>query len=446
MKNICNIILILLISVLASAEESGHTPQVDELTQAYQREILFLSTYKRELQSKIETVKGSLGKKVIEAEAELKQMENHWLKSQTDNEVMPQKLGEIERDYENKQENRELLQTTLKQAQYSEKNTAQGVVDNEAPLLEQIKKVYFESTAAMARTSQVTMSPGTFYLKSGEEQKGNIIQLGAFARYAEDNGKIAALYPSGGGTFRVWKWLGSEAASLKQSKIPGNIQFFLYENAEKEFTAQKEKTIMDVMQAGGLIGWIIVVMGIFALIISGLRFLLLRKAETSNTGMVDAALAKVKAGEISEAQHILLRENNAVGRVLNKTLSYLKTEPQKVEDAIMEAILKESQTIDRFGVVILVIASVAPLMGLLGTVTGMISTFDIITLYGTGNPKLLSGGISEALVTTMFGLIVAIPALLIGQYLSSKTENIKNDMEKWALATCNAYNNQKGEA
>jgi biopolymer transport protein ExbB len=112
----------------------------------------------------------------------------------------------------------------------------------------------------------------------------------------------------------------------------------------------------------------------------------------------------------------------------------------------MEAILKESQLIDRFGVVILVIASVAPLMGLLGTVTGMISTFDIITLYGTGNPKLLSGGISEALITTMFGLIVAIPALLIGQFLSAKTESIKSDMEKWALATCNAFQQRREEA
>lgn len=443
MKQICNIILFTFLASLAQAQEETNQPQVSELTKAYQREILFLSTYKKELQNKVETIKHSLGRKVSDGEKQLKEMESHWLAMQTDNEVTLQKLSAIERDYENKQENKDLLQTTLKQAQLSLKNTTEDAIAKDKNLLTQIQGVFLRAQEDLKTSVQITDSKGRFYSKKGEEQEGKIIALGSIARFANVDGKIAALYPSGGGTFRVWKWLDSSARVLSQGKLPSSLKLLLFENSEKEFQMAHEKTVMDVLRSGGLIGWLIIALGLIALIISILRFLLLKRAQNGTEGLLQKVIMEIKMGDLDQAQHMLLAQNNAITRVLAKTLSYLKSEPQKVEDAIQEAILKESQMIDRFGVVILVIASVAPLMGLLGTVSGMISTFDIITLYGTGNPKLLSGGISEALVTTMFGLIVAIPALLVGQFLSAKTEHIKSDMEKWALATCNAFKNKK---
>jgi len=101
--------------------------------------------------------------------------------------------------------------------------------------------------------------------------------------------------------------------------------------------------------------------------------------------------------------------------------------------------LHESTHLNRFGAVIMVIAAVSPLLGLLGTVTGMISTFDVITEFGTGDPKLLSGGISIALVTTQLGLIVAIPLLLLGNMLSGWAERIKDDIERSALRVINQF-------
>jgi len=112
---------------------------------------------------------------------------------------------------------------------------------------------------------------------------------------------------------------------------------------------------------------------------------------------------------------------------------------EQLEDIVNESILHESSHLDRFGSFILVIAAVSPLLGLLGTVTGMISTFEVITEHGTGDPKLLSGGISVALVTTELGLIVAIPTLLIGNLLSGWAERIKDDMQKAALRVTNLY-------
>ena len=84
-----------------------------------------------------------------------------------------------------------------------------------------------------------------------------------------------------------------------------------------------------------------------------------------------------------------------------------------------------------------VIALISPLLGLLGTVTGMISTFHVITLYGTGDPRMMSGGISEALVTTMLGLAVAIPIMLMHTFLSRRVEHIIGDMEEKAVALTN---------
>ena len=95
---------------------------------------------------------------------------------------------------------------------------------------------------------------------------------------------------------------------------------------------------------------------------------------------------------------------------------------------------------------ILMIAGVAPLLGLLGTVTGMIQTFDVITEFGTSDPKLLAGGIAVALVTTEQGLIVAIPCLLLGNLLSGWADRIKDDMEKGALKVINLYQERREQS
>lgn len=437
MKLLRNIIVLIAIHCTAHAEEAKVPPPLDELSTAYQREILFLSTYKKELAKKLESVHGSLGKKLKDGQKELDGLEKQWLSLQTGNEMLLQRLTDVERDFEGRKENEDLLQTTLKQANNSEKT------DKEQPMLAQMETIFAKAMDELGASGRISSKEGEFYQMNGEQDKGTIHQLGDIARFAEKNGKVAALYPSGGNNFKVWKWLGSDANSIKEGAVPANLQAFIYESAEKEFVPEKEKTLKEVIKAGGLVGYIIIALGFFALAVTFIRLWLLRKADSRNDQLLENVIEKVAANDIDEAQHMLMQESNAINRILSKTLSFLKSEPNKVEDAILEAILKESQAIDRFGVVILVIASVAPLLGLLGTVTGMIATFDVITLYGTANPKLLSGGISEALVTTMLGLIVAIPGLLVGSFLNSKTDKIKTDMEKWALATCNAFKNRE---
>ena len=110
---------------------------------------------------------------------------------------------------------------------------------------------------------------------------------------------------------------------------------------------------------------------------------------------------------------------------------------------VTEALLAEQPRIERFGVPIMVIAAVAPLLGLLGTVTGMIGTFDVITQFGTGDPKMLSGGISEALVTTQMGLIVAIPMLLLGNLLGARATTLLDQVERGTMRLVNVHDRSR---
>jgi biopolymer transport protein ExbB len=96
--------------------------------------------------------------------------------------------------------------------------------------------------------------------------------------------------------------------------------------------------------------------------------------------------------------------------------------------------LRELPRLERFITPLKVLAAVAPLLGLLGTVTGMIKTFQVITVFGTGDPRLMAGGISEALVTTQLGLMVAIPVLVAAGLLARRAQRIAGDMEEKAVA------------
>ena len=101
-------------------------------------------------------------------------------------------------------------------------------------------------------------------------------------------------------------------------------------------------------------------------------------------------------------------------------------------------ILRQGAQLDRHVETILVLASLAPLIGLLGTVSGMITTFEVISLFGTGNAKALAGGISEALITTQTGLVVALPGLLAGNFIRRRVERLKARMERFRLALIEA--------
>ncbi|MDQ7042183.1 MAG: MotA/TolQ/ExbB proton channel family protein, partial [Sulfurimonas sp.] len=267
---------------------------------------------------------------------------------------------------------------------------------------------------------------------------------GNIAAFGIASSAKGALAPAGNGEYKIWnKDTASTALAFAAGKTPRDIQIFIYENLDKDVEYTKEKTVEDTIKGGGTIGYIILALGALGLVLVLLRVILLAKSGSSVTEITDIVISKVEAGKGHEALDAIKDYKGSTARVIKATLRNINKDRAHIEDIVTENILNESTNIDKFGNFVLVLAAVAPLLGLLGTVTGMIATFDIITTHGTGDPKLLSGGISEALVTTMLGLVVAIPLLLLGNLLSGWASSIKDSMEQSALHIVNLFEMNK---
>jgi biopolymer transport protein ExbB len=196
-----------------------------------------------------------------------------------------------------------------------------------------------------------------------------------------------------------------------------------------------DASFREYLRRGGDVAHVIVGLGVVALVLVLLRAVILARTTKDPAALLDAVAPLVAAGRLDEALARCKATRGAAARVVEAMLPFVcqGAGSEKLESAAQERMVQEALRFERFETAILVSAAVAPLLGLLGTVTGMIATFDIITIYGTGDPKLLAGGISEALITTELGLEVAIPTLLLGNLLSSWTEGVRASMERAAL-------------
>ncbi len=126
--------------------------------------------------------------------------------------------------------------------------------------------------------------------------------------------------------------------------------------------------------------------------------------------------------------------NNPLGRVLGVYSKEHNRSVEALELRLLEAIVDEQQGLEKGLSMLKLLAALAPMLGLLGTVTGMIETFQVITQFGNGDPTVMAGGISMALVTTVLGLIAAMPLLLAHNMLSTQAENIRNILEKQGIS------------
>jgi biopolymer transport protein ExbB len=173
-------------------------------------------------------------------------------------------------------------------------------------------------------------------------------------------------------------------------------------------------TVKDRIQQGGIVGYCIIGLGIIGLLIAIWRFIGL----TTDSRKVTAQLKRDTAST-----------DNPLGRVLAAYESNRNADTETIELKLSEAALKEMPGLTKGLLFIKVISVVAPLMGLLGTVTGMIKTFQVITLYGAGDPKMMAGGISQALMTTVLGLVVAIPMVLLHTVVSGQSRKVINILQ-----------------
>ncbi len=187
---------------------------------------------------------------------------------------------------------------------------------------------------------------------------------------------------------------------------------------------------MDLLRSGGPVLIAILLVSLYALYLFFARFLKLSKERMDVDRLMVRVNAAVRERNLEMALVACENHGGPIARVLKAALTRLPYGRAAVEAAFQEATLEEEQQLTKGLRPLGTIAQIAPLLGLLGTVTGMIVAFSEISQQGTGNPAALADGIGQALVTTAAGLIVAIPALIGYNYLSSRVDNILLEIER----------------
>ena len=248
---------------------------------------------------------------------------------------------------------------------------------------------------------------------NGEQGEMEVVRIGVFNLVSDDgyleyndDGTISELLrqPEGRYLGTTGDMMGSgsdEVLDFGVDVTRGGILGLLVESP----------TIRDRIEQGGIVGYCIISLGLIGLLIAIWRWFGLSTASRK----VSAQLKRDTAST-----------DNPLGRVLAAAESNRGADTETLELKLSEAALKEMPGLTKGLLFIKVISVVAPLMGLLGTVTGMIKTFQVITLYGAGDPKMMAGGISQALMTTVLGLVVAIPMVLLHTIVSGQSRKIIN--------------------
>ncbi len=206
---------------------------------------------------------------------------------------------------------------------------------------------------------------------------------------------------------------------------------------EAEKIERVKDTIGEHIQKGGIVMYPILGLFAFAILIAIFKVFEILSVKRARARDLETILNHLKNNDPESALGYAKSVKGPVGEMLTAAVEYSDEEKEVIEEVLYEKIITTQPALERFLPIIAVTAATAPLLGLLGTVTGMIKTFKLITVYGTGDAQQLSVGISEALITTEFGLIVAIPTLILHAILSRAARGVVVSMEQTAVGFIN---------
>lgn len=314
-----------------------------------------------------------------------------------------------------------VLESSLVAAEQAERSTFLQVLGKgeTPPSIEDIKRLWTMVMTEVSESGKVVRFNATVIKPQGDEQLQpvtragvfNSVSNGAFLRYLPDSGKLVELSRQPAARFqRMATELesaqsGVVAMALDPSK--GAILSLMVQSPD----------LKERLGQGGAIGYLILVLGAIGVIIVAQRaigILLSRRAIDGQAGSKEA------------------NDKNPLGRLQKVAGEMSGDDLEAVGIRMDEQLAEESSLLNRGLPTVAVLAAVSPLLGLLGTVTGMIETFQSITLFGTGDPKLMSGGISQALITTQLGLAVAIPLVLFHSLLVGRVNRIVERLGKYS--------------
>lgn len=287
------------------------------------------------------------------------------------------------------------------------------------PDIEEIERLWYEVQREMVETGRVVKFTGNVVKPNGESASQEIVRVGAYnlvsngAYLSYADGKIEELARQPDSAML-------QSASALQSATSGVVDLGIDPTGPvggQLLSALIQKpTFREYLDQGGSVGWVIVYVGIFGILLGLWRILVLF-----------AMSAKVKSQLKNSANP---NTNNPLGRVLKVAQENKNVDAETLELKLEEAVLKERPAIESGLAILKIIAAVAPLLGLLGTVTGMITTFQAITIFGAGDPKNMAGGISAALITTVQGLLVAIPMVLMHTLVNGRAKSVTHVLDE----------------
>ncbi len=283
---------------------------------------------------------------------------------------------------------------------------------------------------------------GTAVDGSGLVKNGQFLMIGPSVIFKSDDNQVVGTVQQRLGSLEpTVMTFGNPLDSQAASNLIENSQGLFpldptLGNAHK--IEETKETIIDHIKKGGPVMYPIFIMAGAALLVALYKWICMvitiRKPSKKKLQSLLDAIAK---HDEQAAQQTVKQIPGPIGQMLKAAVEHMQEPRDLIEEVMYEKLLATRLKLERFLPFIAISAASAPLLGLLGTVTGIINTFKLITVFGSGDVKTLSGGISEALITTEFGLIVAIPSLLLHAFLSRKAKGAINEMEKAAVAFIN---------
>ena len=280
------------------------------------------------------------------------------------------------------------------------------------PSIEEIEKLWFELQREMTESGKVVKFSTDVIDIQGNKSQTTVVRVGAFNIVAD--GKYLNYEPTTSNVSEIPRQPEGRRYTSSTSELfnstGGKVAFGLDPTLGGVLSSLVARpNLIERIQQGGIVGYLVIALGLFGVGLSIERLIKLINADKKVTAQLESDV---------------ISEDNPLGRVLSVYEKNKTVDTETLELKMAEAVFKETPELNKGLLLIKVISVVAPLMGLLGTVVGMINTFQAITLYGTGDPKLMAGGISQALVTTVLGLTVAIPTTLLHTIVSGRSRKV----------------------
>jgi biopolymer transport protein ExbB len=291
----------------------------------------------------------------------------------------------------------------------------------ELPSIEEIERMWFEIQREMTESGKVVKFDTTVTTADGKKEEQTVVRVGTFnlvntngeyLQYVPETGALQVLARQPSGSYMDW---AEELASASSGMSAFGVDPTGPTGGSYLAALIDSPTIKERWHQGGVVGYVITAVGCLALLIAIWRLVVL-------------TIEDMKVGAQLKSSQAMT--NNSLGRVIKVHEDNPSMDSETLELKLSEAILKETPRLERSLNLLKIIAAVAPLLGLLGTVTGMIITFQAITIFGAGDPKAMAGGISGALVTTVLGLIVAIPTVLLHTFVSGRAKKIMHILDE----------------